>query len=233
MRALLAAALVLNVGGAGAAAPSGPVTGRVTIPEGAAQKKTRLKLRYAGQTGLGEKKDPSSSPAVVYLEGLPPSRAAAARVEMRQNGLEFRPRVLAVQTGTTVSFPNDDPVYHNVFSYSQAKRFDLGRYPQGETKEVLFEQRGRVDVFCEIHEHMRAFIVVVDNPCFAVAKEDGSFTLPEVPAGRYTLVAWHESFEPVRVPVDVPAGGTRVDLKFVRAAAGDDRTAGVGCCVGR
>lgn len=207
----------------------GVVSGKVTVPEAATQKKTRLKLRYAGQTGLGEKKDPSPSPAVVYLEGAPSGKAEGKVEEIRQEGLEFRPRVLSVQVGTTVRFPNGDSLYHNVFSYSQPKRFDLGRYDKGESREVTFDRKGRVDVFCEIHEHMRAFVIVVDSPHHAVARPDGTYALPKAPPGTYTLVAWHESFEPVRQEVEVTASGAKVDLRFTRAAQAPPATA-VACC---
>jgi plastocyanin len=210
MRALLALALLW------APQEGAEVSGKVAVPEGGGAKKSRLKLRYVGQTGLGQKKDPAGSPSVVWLEGAPPSRAEGKHEAIVQEGLEFRPRVLAIQVGTTVRFPNLDNLYHNVFSYSAARRFDLGRYPHGESKEVTFDRAGRVDVFCEIHEHMRAFVVVVDNPHFARAEEDGRFSIPRVPPGRYTLVAWREGFEPVRREVDVGASGARVDVEFAR-----------------
>lgn len=210
--------LLLAALGAAPQEKPGTLTGRITLPAEVSVKKSRLKLRYAGQTGLGEKKEPAKSPAVVWLEGPPASRLEGQAREISQEGLEFRPRVMAVQTGTTVKFPNLDTLYHNVFSYSPAKRFDLGRYSTGESKEVTFEQKGRVDVFCEVHEHMRAFIIVVDHPWFALAAEDGSYSIPGIPPGRYTLVAWHESFEPVRQEVEVQASGSQADVKFSRRA---------------
>lgn len=213
---------------------SGTVTGTVTVPAAATRKRSRLKLRLVGQTGLGKKKPAAPSPAVVYLEGAPASRAGNAVARIDQEGLEFRPRVLPVQVGTTVQFPNRDDLYHNVLSYSPPKRFDLGRYSQGESRRITFDRRGRVDVYCELHEHMRAFIIVVDNPYFAVAGKDGDYTIPNVPPGTYTLVAWHESFKPVRRTVEVKADGTRADLRFVHGV--EDRSARrarAGCCIGR
>jgi hypothetical protein len=113
-------------------------------------------------------------------------------------------------------------------------RFDLGRYPEGETKQVTFDQKGRVDVYCEIHEHMRGFILVVDHPYFAVTREDGSYTIPGVPLGKYAAVAWHEGFEPVRREIEVKPDGARADLKLARRAdVSIERAAGAGCCSGR
>lgn len=208
------------------------IKGKVALPEEASQKKTHLKLRYAGQTGLGKKKDPSASQAVIYLEGIQPSAVEKMAVEMKQEGMEFRPRVLAIQTGTTVKFTNDDDIYHNVLSYAETRRFDLGRYPKGEAREVKFDKPGVVDVYCEIHEHMRAFIIVVDNPYFATAGEDGSYEIKNVPAGKYNLVAWHEGFEAVRQEIEVASDALKVDMKlakFMEREAGDSIFGG-GCC---
>lgn len=209
---------------------AGDVTGTVAVAEGATPKK-RLKVRYTGP-GLADRKEPAPSPAVVWLEGPPAAKAEGKAVEMLQEGLEFRPRVLAVQAGTTVRFPNGDNVQHNVFSYSKAKRFDLGRFPKGESKDVTFDQPGIVDVCCEVHEHMKAFIIVAPHAHVATARADGSFVLPKVPPGKYTLLAWKEGFEPLRREVDVAAGGAKVDLRISRA--GDVLPAGTaavgGCC---
>jgi plastocyanin len=209
---------------------AGDVTGTVAVAEGATPKK-RLKLRYTGP-GMEDRKEPSPSLPVVWLEGPPAAKADGKVVDMLQEGLEFRPRVLAIQAGTTVRFPNGDNVQHNVFSYSKARRFDLGRYPKGESKDVTFEQPGIIDVCCEVHEHMKAFIVVAPHAHVATAKEDGTFVLPKVPAGKHVLVAWKEGFEPVRREIEVGAGGAKVDVRIARA--GDVVPAGTaavgGCC---
>ncbi len=228
MRWLLA---VVLLGGASAGSErGGTVSGTVTATEGEGQKKLRADIRYAGP-GIELRKAPDPSPAVVHLEGVPASKAEGKTLEMRQDGLEFRPRVLAVQAGSTVRFPNGDNLHHNVFSYSAARRFDLGRYPKGESKDVLFDRKGRVDVRCDIHRHMRAYIHVFDDPHFALAKEDGTFAISGVPPGKYTLVVWKEFFEPVRRPVEVAADGARVDVRLSRLDPGSDgRTAVAGCC---
>jgi plastocyanin len=189
------------------------LSGKISAVEGAAQQKLRARIKYAGP-GVAGRKAPAPSPAVVWLEGAPrpPAAPAPAKAEILQEGLEFRPRVLAVPLGSTVSFPNGDDLTHNVFSYSKAKRFDLGRYAKGQTQEVVFDAAGLVDVRCEVHDHMRAAIHVFDHPWFAVAAEDGAFRIPDVPPGSYVLVVWKEFFTPRRVPVEVKAGGARVDV---------------------
>jgi plastocyanin len=215
--------------------PAGDLSGTVEALEGAAQKKLRARIKYAGP-GISDRKDPDPSPAVVWLEGAPAAEAKPAAAEIRQEGLEFRPRVLAVTAGSTVSFPNGDALTHNVFSYSKAKRFDLGRYGKGQTKEVLFDAKGLVDVRCEVHDHMRASVHVFDHPWFAVADGQGRYRIPAVPPGKYVLVAWKEFFEPVRTEVEVGAGGATLDVKLAREAgavpAGVVATASA-CCDAR
>jgi hypothetical protein len=115
--------------------------------------------------------------------------------------------VLAIQVGTTVDFPNRDPIYHNVFSVSPAKRFDLGKYAQGHSRRVRFDKAGVINVYCDIHSDMAAWVYVVPHHVFAQANAAGRFTLPELPAGTYTLKAWHPDRGEQTVTVDVPARG--------------------------
>jgi plastocyanin len=133
--------------------------------------------------------------AVVYLEGVFPKPASLPVKEMAQKDLAFSPAILPVQTGTKVEFPNLDDTYHNIFSYSAAKRFDLGRYRSDE-KPVpfqVFDVAGLVTLRCDIHEHMRALILVLDTPHFVVTDADGRFQLTGIPPGRYILKAWLDS----------------------------------------
>jgi plastocyanin len=209
---------------------AGSLSGTVHFPENG-KPKPRLKVRYADQTPRQDVKETPASPALLYLEGAPAAAPAEGLVEIRQDGLQFEPRAVVVRRGMRVSFPNFDREYHNVFSYSKAKRFDLGRFPQGETREVTFDETGLVRVYCEIHEHMRAFVLVVDSPYTATAGPDGKFRFPKVPPGTYTLVAWHEQYEIVRKAVEVPASGVRVDVTFASAAAAPDPASrALGCC---
>ena len=116
---------------------------------------------------------------------------------------------MAVQTGTPVSFPNKDPMYHSVFSYSAARKFDLGRYRAGEEPDaVVFDKPGTVSLFCEIHEHMRAQIVVVDTPFFVVTDAKGNFTLPNLPSGSHTFHVWLDPKESFEMTVDLKEGVT-------------------------
>gem|GEM_PF-365676 len=127
---------------------------------------------------------------------------------MDQRGLTFVPHILPILVGTTVDFPNSDPVFHNVFSISAPKRFNLGMYPTGVIKSITFDKPGRVDVLCNVHLEMHAIILVKPNPYFTTCDERGEFSIPDVPAGRHRVQAWHEAFEPVIQEVVVPARGT-------------------------
>lgn len=149
---------------------------------------------------------------VVYIgsQGSGEALSAAARGErqpvMSQLEETFRPHVLTVVRGTMVDFRNDDEVYHNVFSLSRAKSFDLGRYPKGSSRSVTFDNSGRVDVFCHIHSDMSAVILVVDNGFYATPDATGHFVIDNVPPGDYTIVGWHQRIKPIQQRVHVVAG---------------------------
>ncbi|RPH47904.1 MAG: hypothetical protein EHM91_05090 [Planctomycetota bacterium] len=212
---------------------AGTVSGKVGAPEGAAQKRLRAKL-YGGDAVAG-RKDADPTLAVVWLEGVAaPAKTESKNAVIRQDGLEFRPRALAITVGSKVDFPNDDDLFHNVFSFSKSNRIELGSYPKGESKSVVFDKKGLVDLRCEVHKHMRAFIHVFDHPYFAVAAADGGYSIPNVPPGKYTLVVWKEFFDPVRRDVEVNADGAKVDVTL--SALLDrpaDLTVGAACCDAR
>ena len=133
--------------------------------------------------------------AVVYFETAPKGAfedREGGRVSMDQRNEAFVPHLLAVTVGTIVDFPNNDRTYHNVFSLSKPRRFDLGRYATGRSKSIRFDRPGIVRVFCEIHSHMNAFILVFTHRFFSVSDVDGHYQIDGVPAGTYTLVAWIE-----------------------------------------
>ena len=132
---------------------------------------------------------------------------------MDQRNETFVPHVLAVTVGAVVDFPNSDRTFHNVFSLSKAKRFDLGRYAAGKSKSVRFDRPGLVRVFCDIHSHMSAFVLVLSHRFFDVTDADGGFTIENVPAGTYTVVGWYEGEARTSRSVTVPAGGI-VDLEL-------------------
>ena len=127
--------------------------------------------------------------AVVWLEA-PGATRTPRRVVLDQRNLTFSPTVLAVPTGSVVRFPNNDTVLHNVFSFRDGKKFDLGLYPVGQVRDVKFERAGVSRLFCNIHPAMAAYIVVVDSPYYAVTNREGEFSLTGVPAGQYTYHAW-------------------------------------------
>ena len=148
--------------------------------------------------------------AVVYLEGNFPRPAPKKTQQIAQKDLGFSPALLAVQAGTTVEFPNEDNIYHNLFSYSPAKRFDLGRYRPDERPipSVLFDKPGLVILRCDIHEHMRGLILVLDTPYFVTTQPDGHFRLTNLPAGKFTLKAWIDSRTTREKPIELKNGST-------------------------
>jgi plastocyanin len=135
--------------------------------------------------------------AVVWLAASNAPAAAPQKVVLDQRNLAFVPHVLAVRVGTTVEFPNNDKVFHNVFSFRDGKKFDLGMYPKGTVKRINFDKPGLARLFCNIHPNMAAYVLAVDSPYFAVSNADGTFTIPGVPPGTYTYHAWRPGAPPV------------------------------------
>lgn len=149
--------------------------------------------------------------SVVYLETAPQpafETPAPGRAVLDQRNETFVPPVVAITVGSSVDFPNSDRVYHNVFSLSKPRRFDLGRYPRGQSRSVTFDRPGVVRVFCEIHSHMSAWVLVFAHRFFAVADAAGQFRLERVPPGSYTLALWHDGSVRARREVRVEAGAT-------------------------
>lgn len=171
-----------------------------------------------GDLGMAAARDLADrTRSVVYLESAPAGafeEREIGRVRMDQRNESFVPHVLAITTGSTVDFLNNDRTYHNVFSLSKVKRFDLGRYAAGKSKPVRFDRPGIVRVFCEIHSHMSAFILVFSHRYFAVTGADGRYQVESVPPGRYTVIAWNEGVERDSRSVAVPGDGNSVELDF-------------------
>jgi plastocyanin len=154
--------------------------------------------------------------SVVYLESAPRGAFESSDgglVVMDQRNETFVPHVLAITTGTTVDFPNSDAFYHNVFSLSKTTRFDLGRYAAGRSKSVRFDKPGIVRVFCDIHSHMNAFILVFSHPFFALTNAEGRYGIENVPPGSYNVIAWNEGIASDPKPVAVPEGAA-AELDF-------------------
>lgn len=187
--------------------PAATLTGRVPLPAPSGQPVVSQRYEIIIEADRVRTDPPR---AIVFLEGAfePPTAPTVARMDQRDLG--FTPRLLPVRTGTRVEFPNFDPVYHNVFSFSPAKRFDLGRYRAEETEVpgVVFDQPGLITVRCDIHEHMRAVILVLDTPHFVVTDAEGRFRLTDLPAGRFTLKAWIDSQTVLTRSVELTAGAT-------------------------
>jgi plastocyanin len=203
-------------GGTLAQSPGAAIRGRVEVRLAAPAVERRPNVNELGMHAAHEAGDLRRS--VVYLESAPSlafPEVDRQRVSMDQRNETFVPRVLAITVGTTVDFPNSDGVYHNVFSLSGPRRFDLGRYPAGRSRSVRFDRPGIVRVFCEIHSHMSAFILVFNHRYFAVTGADGRYQINRVPAGRYTLVAWHEGSIRESRPVVVPDDPGSVEADFV------------------
>jgi plastocyanin len=165
---------------------------------------------------------PGAGGAVVSYEpegGAP--RPAPRTIEVDTRNKRFLPRVTVVAAGSSVAFPNRDPIFHNVFSVSPGNRFDLGRYREGQSRSTRFDKPGLVRVYCNVHEQMIAYVMVVETPWHAVSAEDGHFQLENLPRGRGTLTVWHERSATKRIPIDVPAGEPlriRLDASQAREA---------------
>jgi plastocyanin len=148
-----------------------------------------------------------SSGVVVFLDGLKAPPTSPKDVTIVQKNKSFVPNVLAVPMGTTVHFPNEDSILHNVFSLSKSNPFDLGLYKKGKSKSATFKNPGLVKVFCNIHERMYSHVLVTENPFSAVTDSEGNFEIKDVPQGKFELVAWHRLSEPNRKPITLSSDG--------------------------
>jgi plastocyanin len=192
---------------AGRGSDEGDIRGRVIVPE------TVLGAGRPAVSGLGsrEHRHPVDRSTVVVFLDLPDGARPAMppmRARLNQRNERFEPRVLAITTGSLVEFPNNDTTFHNVFSLSKARTFDLGRYAPGRTGTVRFDRPGVVPVFCDIHSHMSAYIHVFDHPYFAVSDASGRYVISQVPAGSYTLYVWSEVGRVAPRRVTVTTGST-------------------------
>src|ERR1051326_547537 len=205
MRVAWACLLLLVVGGpvfAGAG-----VEGRVTLPKAGAAPVVVKRYEIITTGGVVSTLPPL---AVVYLDGSFPKPASLPTKQIAQKDLSFVPSLLPIQVGTRVEFPNLDNTYHNIFSYSPAKRFDLGRYRSDERPipSELFDQPGLVTLRCDIHEHMRGLILVLNTPYFVVTDPSGNYQMKGLPPGHYTMKAWIDSRTTREQPVDLKSGET-------------------------
>jgi plastocyanin len=170
----------------------------------------RVRLALAGGASA------PAADSVLWIEGALPAgvRASLQPPSVSSRAKRFEPHVLVVTRGAPVSFPNVDPIFHNVFSRTPGSEFDLGLYRRGASKTFAFRSAGLVRLYCNIHAEMAAYVMVVaPEDAFAVAGSDGSFRIASLPPGRHTLKAWHEQAGERSVPVDVTAeGATSMDV---------------------
>ena len=214
--------VVLPATAAAQSVATGRIQGTVEVSNTLASRRPRFRIYSDPGTGAlppAGPRDPIAAElrnVVVYLEGdaLRDAKGApTTHASMAQRDERFVPHVLPILVGSTVDFPNQDDVYHNVFSLSSAaapgdKGFDLGRYPKGSSKSWTFERRGTVQVFCHIHSDMSAVVLVLPNPFFAVPDDDHRFVIDGVPEGDYSVVGWHERAKTVVHKIHVTAGQT-------------------------
>jgi plastocyanin len=188
----------------GIALPAQAITGNIVIKKKLTKPSVTASVSvYQRGTTVKLGKDDSLDPiafersrVVVYLEGPGVSGQSPAGIpsaQIQQLDRRFSPDLVVVPSGSTVSFPNMDPIFHNIYSLSKPKSFDLGNYDKGQTRKVTFSTPGIVEIYCHLHPNMQATVVVTPNRWFARPDRDGNYRIPDVPPGQYTLVAWHKT----------------------------------------
>jgi plastocyanin len=193
------------------------VHGTVHLPQrsssGSAPAMNPYPGRAGSMAGMHENDRGLMTDAVVYVDHVP-ARAESVLAanwsghpKLAQKDQSFVPRVVVIAAGTRVDFPNMDPIFHNVFSLSPARRFDLGKYPRGNSRQVLFTKPGLVNVYCDIHSDMEAFILVLPHHAFTRPSASGEFELPDLPSGHYALHVWHPDFGEHTTDIVVPQDG--------------------------
>jgi len=195
----------------------------VTATVGMYQRGVAVELGADGET------DPLAferSHVAVYLEGGPKSPATEfPRVSIEQRDRRFVPDLVVIPAGATIAFPNFDPIFHNVFSLSKAKSFDLGNYREGQSRLVTFPTPGLVAVYCHLHSNMAASIVVSPSRWAVRVDRDGIFSLKDIPAGTYTVVAWHKTAGTFRKTVIIGEKDTAVSFTLPYAEPSDEHIA--------
>lgn len=188
-----------------ALATAASVEGHVTLPKARSAPIVNQRYEIVSKAGVLATNPPV---AVVYLAGDFPLAKSPPDRQIAQKDLMFVPSILPIQVGTRVEFPNLDSTYHNIFSFSPTKRFDLGRYRSDErpVPSVLFDKPGLVTLRCDIHDHMRALVLVLATPYFVMTDDDGHFRLDGLPDGHFVLKAWVDSRTTREQPVDLKEG---------------------------
>lgn len=219
MYVLVPALWILGLTAVPVLAQTGEITGTIRVTRHLTRKRITLPQIYERGVALALPATAQGDIAeemtrvVVYLEGA--HGAEAVHAVMDQNHRRFEPEVLAVPVGSTVDFPNSDPIYHNVFSLSRARPFDLGNYPQGTSRSLRFDQPGIVVLNCHLHPNMTGVVVVTPNRYFARPDASGRFSIPGLRPGKYHIVAWHKSAGKIQKRFGLEAGKTaEVDFEI-------------------
>src|SRR5579862_1017422 len=203
-------AVVISLSGV---ASAGDVTGHAVFMKRLTKKAlipTAYNLRGTVSPVAGADTEPVNKfdRMVVMLQGRTKTPRAPETLVLEQRNGRFDPDLVIVPVGSTVQFPNADPIFHNVFSLSRAQSFDLGFYPKGQSRAVKFTKEGIVQVYCHIHANMYAAIVVTSNTFYVKPAADGTFSWANVPAGHYRVIAWHKVAGDFQTELDVPESGT-------------------------
>jgi plastocyanin len=207
--------------GPAAVAPVPSITGVVRVVTRSSRRLASAGAYPGRAVTIAPEHDPSELANVVVFVEAPPESSVPMTTAIRQTDEEFVPHLAAITTGSTVEFPNDDLLFHNVFSLSRTASFDLGRYPRGRSKSRVFTEPGIVKVYCHLHSHMSALIRVFDHPHFAIPDAAGRFVIAGLAPGTYTVVAWHERVGNVTTAVSVKAGEP-AELSFSLPIAEDE-----------
>lgn len=227
-RAIIVLSSWMVLAGLGSPALAGEIRGQILITRTLTKKRVSVPTYYLRGIALAADA-PSKEPVdemgrtAVYLEGpaaIPPVPPPPVKRTLTQKNRRFDPEMMIVPAGSTVSFPNGDPIFHNVFSLSSASQFDLGNYPAGETRLVKLDKAGVVQVYCHLHSEMNAAIVVTPTGWYAKPTADGGFDFMDLPAGDYTVVAWHKSAGFFRKRIRVPEAGA-VDVSMTIPIVGE------------
>jgi plastocyanin len=218
MRTLLASTLTALLWSLSAPAMAGVIHGTLRVPPlppPPAGSANPYPGSAGSMAGMHQVQHGLASDAVIYVDHVPSAAESALAAgaahapapKLAQKNQMFVPRVIAIAVNSNVEFPNMDPIFHNVFSLSPPRRFDLGKYPRGSSRTLNFPKPGLVNVYCDIHSDMAAFILVLPHQVFAMPAANGSFALPDLPAGTYSVKVWHPDFGELHRDVDVPANG--------------------------
>jgi plastocyanin len=201
LRSLL---LHCSISAVAVALPAQAITGNIVIKKKLTRPSVTASVSvYQRGTTVRLGKDTSVDPiayersrVVLYLESPNIANQNPADLpvpQIQQLDRRFSPDLIVVPAGSAVSFPNMDPIFHNIYSLSKPKSFDLGNYDKGQTRKVSFTTPGIVEIYCHLHPNMQATVVVTPNRWFARPDRDGQYRIPDVPPGQYTLVAWHKT----------------------------------------